>query len=251
MRSVEACAGLTFRELGDDQLESVRMAVRGIVLAALTMTSGVAVAQTTLPPVIVTGQYPYGWGPDSGSGGGSGTTNPNCTADCNPGADAPVPPPPAVPPSQVPPLSKIVCGAQKYGGNQKRYPTNFLNVFQFGNNIPSNGPPYAYSSTSNVPPPGYYVIYGTTLDPNPIFPAGGSTLYASSVQPYNGPLTFILPNTSTTNHQSRNYSAIEHAVMTAAHEFAHQNGVAFEDRAEGFGVAAADAYKADHGAKCP
>ena len=45
MQSVESCPGMTFRELGGDQLASVRMAVRGILLATMTMTAGIAVAQ--------------------------------------------------------------------------------------------------------------------------------------------------------------------------------------------------------------
>lgn len=239
---------ISYRELGDHQLRSVRGAVRGIVLATLAMSSGVVFAQVTLPPVVVTAPYPYGYGPDPGGGGGSGTSNPNCTADCNPGGDPP-PPPPAIPPAQVPPMSKILCGAQTYGRYHKIYPTAFLNVFQFAN----NNHLYTYSYTSSVPPPGFYPVDGVTVDPHPgtPWPLGQTTFYASGVMPYNDSPTYIPPNSNQVVTQPRNYTAIENAVATAAHEFAHQNGVTNEQRAEGYGVAAADAYKNAHGAACP
>jgi len=183
-------------------------------------------------------------------GGGSGTSNPSCTADCNPG-DIPPPPPPAIPPAQVPAFQKVLCGAEKYGSFPKRYPTNFLNIFQFGKDLPNGGMTYAWSYASNVPPVGYHVTYATPINPNPMFPNAGSTLSASGVQPFNGSVTYIPPGTTAQTTQNRNYNAMEHAVMTAGHEFAHQSGVHSERTAEGFGVAAADAYKADHGAKCP
>jgi hypothetical protein len=252
MRCADSRSEISYRELGDHQLQAVRTAVRGIVLATLAMSSGVAFAQVTLPPVVVTAPYPYGYGPDPSGGGGSGTSNPGCTADCNPGGDPP-PPPPAIPPAQVPPMSKIICGAQTYGHYPKAYPTGFLNVFQFAKDLPDGSHLYTYSYTSNMPPSGFYPLDAVTVDPHPgtPWPSGQTTLYGSGVMPFNGSLTYIPPNSNQQVTQNRNYSAIENAVATAGHEFAHQHGVADESRAEGYGVAAADAYKNAHGAACP
>jgi hypothetical protein len=131
------------------------------------------------------------------------------------------------------------------------YPTNFLNVFVFEKDPPS-GSIYTFSYTSSIPPSGYYSVDAETVDPHPNtpWPLGQTTLYASGVTPYNGSPTYIPPNSNQVVSQPRNYTAIENAVATAAHEFAHQNGVTNELRAEGFGVAAADAYKNAHGAGC-
>jgi hypothetical protein len=252
MRCAGSCSEISYRELGDHQLQSVRTAIRGVVLASLAMGSGIALAQVTLPPVIVTAPYPYGYGPDPSGGGGSGTNNPNCTADCNPG-DAPPPPPPPVPPALIPPMSKIVCGAQTYGQFAKSYPTAFINVFQFAKDLPNGDHLYTYSFTSSVPPSGFHPLDAVTVDPHPgtPWPQGQTTFYDSGVTPYNGSLTYLPPGSNVPITQSRSYTAIENAVATAAHEFAHQHGVANEQKAEAYGVAAADAYKNAHGAGCP
>jgi hypothetical protein len=150
-------------------------------------------------------------------------------------------------------MTKIICGAQAYGHYHKVYPTSFLNVFVFEKDPPGGSSLYTYSFTSSIPPPGFYPVDAETVDPHPgtPWPLGQTTLYGSGVTPFNGNLVFVLPNTNQQLTQNRNYSAIENAVATAAHEFAHQNGVTDESRAEGFGVAAADAYKNANGAACP
>jgi hypothetical protein len=150
-------------------------------------------------------------------------------------------------------MSKILCGAQKYGHYAKIYPTAFLNVFQFEKDLGNGNYLYTYSYTSNVPPSGFNTVDAVTVDPHPgtPWPLGQTTFYGAGVTPYNGSLTYIPSNSNQVVTQPRNYTAIENAVATAAHEFAHQNGVTNEERAEGYGVAAADAYKNAHGAACP
>src|ERR1700740_3279498 len=167
MRCADSRSEISYRELGDHQLRSVRGAVRGIVLASLAMSSGVVFSQVVLPPVVVTAPYPYGYGPNPSGGGGSGTNNPNCTADCDPGGGAPPPPPPAIPPAQVPPMSKIICGAQTYGRYTKSYPTGFLNVFVFEKDPPGGSSLYTYSYSSSIPPQGFYPVDAVTVDPHP------------------------------------------------------------------------------------
>ena len=175
-----------------------------------------------------------------GGGGGSGGTGSSS------GSSGPPTPPPAIPIASLPDRDKLQCAANAYGKFTPRYPWTIDNIWAFV----KEGAPELYSTTTSLPPPGYEPDDGVTNE-GPDWPYGGQTiLFASGASAHPDGFFYDDSKTKTRVVLPGPFTAFEWALITYAHEVAHQNGIDDEGDAESYGSAALLAYRADHGDAC-
>ncbi len=183
--------------------------------------------------------------PFGGAGGGIGGGGSGGTGSSSGGSGSP-PPPPAIPISQLPDRDKLNCAANKYGDYKTKYPWTMDDIWAF-----TKGAQEAYSTSTSVPPPGFAVDEGVTNFGSE-WPTGGQTiLFASGLSAHSSDYYYKDPLTGADVKVPGPFTAFEWALITLAHELAHQNGVVSEDVAEQYGESVLHAYRADGGKQCP
>ena len=178
-----------------------------------------------------------GGGPSGGGSGGTGSSS---------GGSGPPPPPPAIPISLVPNRDKLNCAANNYGRYKTKFPWVMDNIWAF-----NKGKQEVYSAYTPVAPPGFVVDEGVTNFGSE-WPMGAQTiLFASGFSAHSGSYFYDDPSTGSRVTVPGPFSAFDWALITLAHELAHQNGVVSENVAEQYGQSVLDAYRSDGGKLCP
>jgi|GEM_PF-6747712 len=178
-----------------------------------------------------------GGGPGGGGSGGTGSSS---------GGSGPPPPPPAIPISAVPDRDKLNCAANDYGRYKTKYPWTMDNIWAF-----AKGNQEAYSAYTQVPPPGFEPDDAVTTFGSE-WPTGAQTIiFAAGFSNPPASYYYFDPSTHTKVTVSGPFSTFEWALITLAHELAHQNGVVSEDAAEQYGESVLHAYRDDGGKACP
>lgn len=144
------------------------------------------------------------------------------------------------------PSSKIACAGEAASTeeNPKRWGVTVVQKWAF-----VLAGVYGYSTTSPVPPPGYDILAALNhnvtingqLSPDlsytELFRAGYSAMSPGMMFHYNDPVTGQAGSVS-------DLDGDQVAVFVIGHEYAHQNGVADEPTASGYGARALEAYNA-------
>ena len=175
-----------------------------------------------------------GWGGGSGgTGSSSGGRGPPITT-------------PAIPISQLPDVDKLKCAVAQYGLHPVKYVWSIDDVWAF-----NQGRNEYISVDTPLPPPGYVEDEAITNTGSDWAGGGQTILFAAGVSAHRDGFSFRDPNTHAMVTIPGPFTAFEWGLVTLAHEIAHQNDVVSENDAEYFGNQALQAYRGDHGKKCP